>query len=81
MRSLARRFEKFSKENPYWADHTCFAMAVYKRYFSKDTIRRHFNKLINKNDYVRKEKRTILKYLYALSRGTQDLPEEDWFKG
>jgi hypothetical protein len=50
MKSVKRIFNKMKSENPYWSDYTCFAEAVYGRKFSKKTIIRNFNSLVNKEE-------------------------------
>jgi hypothetical protein len=69
MRSLKRIFNKIRNENPYWSDYTCFAEAVRGRKFSRKTIVRNFNSLVDKEDYARGEKREIIKHLVELSKG------------
>jgi hypothetical protein len=68
MRSLRRIFSKIRSENPYWSDYTCFAEAVRGRRFSKRTIIRNFNSLVNKEDYAKSEKRKIIEHLAKLSK-------------
>ena len=63
MRSIQRRFNKISKQNPVWSSSICFGEAIKKQNFSKQAIHRWFQKLVEKNDYAREEKRTILRHL------------------
>jgi len=67
MRSIKRRFDNIAEKNPYWSSYLCFAEAIKNRSFSKGIIRKHFNRLIEKNDYSMTEKREIINYLYQLS--------------
>lgn len=67
MRSIQRRFEKIAKRNPLWSSYICFAEAVKFQQFSRDTIHYWFNKLVEKDDYAKSEKKDILKYLCDLS--------------
>jgi hypothetical protein len=69
MRSLKRVFEKRKRENPNWSDYTCFSHAVSGKGFSKKIVSRYFNKLVDKGDYSREEKKEILKGLFGYSRG------------
>lgn len=71
MKSIERRFNNIKKGNPYWSDYMCFAEAVMGRKFSRQIIARHFNKLVDKDDYDRKDKRSLLKQLTELSRGAE----------
>jgi hypothetical protein len=68
MRSVEHRFKYIQRMKPEWSTWTCFAKTVQGRNFSKETIREHFNALVDKNEYVRKEKSGLLKYLYTLTK-------------
>jgi hypothetical protein len=68
MRSLRRVFNKIRSENPYWSDYICFAEAVRGRNFSRKTIIRNFNSLVDKEDYIKSEKKEIIDFLVELSK-------------
>jgi hypothetical protein len=68
MKSLKRVFNKIRSENPYWSDYICFAEAVRGRNFSRKTIIRNFNSLVDKEDYVKSEKKEIIDFLVELSK-------------
>jgi hypothetical protein len=68
MRVLKRIFNKIRIENPFWSDYTCFAEAVRGRKFSKKTIIRNFNSLVDKEDYTGSEKKEIIEFLMGLSK-------------
>ncbi len=68
MRSIKRRFEYIQRKNPFWSSFTCFANTVRGKKFSRDRIRRYFNKLVDKEEYAKDEKGQILKYLYDLTK-------------
>ncbi len=68
MKSLKRVFEKIKKENPNWSDYICFSHAISGKGFSKRTISHHFNKLVDKGDYLKREKKDILEWLFLLSK-------------
>jgi len=72
MKSLERRFKNILNKNPFWSSYICFAVAVAKQEFKKATIYFWFNKLVDKNDYSRKEKKGILKHLCDLSNMRED---------
>jgi hypothetical protein len=55
-------------ENPFWSDYTCLAEAVCGRKFSRKTILRNFNSLVDKEDYARGEKKEIIEHLIELSK-------------
>ena len=77
MKSLQRNFQKATEKNPYWSTHTCFAVAVMGKKFSKETIRRWFNKLVNKGDYGKEDKKEVLEYLFNLSSTAPKTAEDD----
>ena len=68
MRSLKRIFSRIKRENPYWSDYICFAEAVRGRKFSRKTIIRNFNSLVDKGDYAKSEKKEIIDFLVELSK-------------
>lgn len=67
MKSIERRFEKISERNPLWSSLICFSEAVKDQRFSNSTLHRWFQKLVDKADYARSEKRGILEHLDNLS--------------
>jgi len=50
MRLLKRVFNKIRYENPFWSDYTYFAEAVLRRRFSRKTIIRNLNSLVDKKN-------------------------------
>lgn len=68
MRSIERSFKQHQKQNPCWSTWTCFTKTIMERSFSKDKIRRHFNLLVDKDDYENKDKNQLLKYLYEITK-------------
>ncbi len=64
MRSLKRVFEKLKRENPNWSDYTCFSHAISGKGFSKKIVSRYFNKLVDKGDYLKGEKKEVLERLF-----------------
>ena len=72
MKSLQRRFNNIIKMNPYWSSYICFTEAVIDQRFSRQTVHRWFNKIVDKNDYDKKDKKIILSHLLNLSNGLED---------
>jgi hypothetical protein len=66
MKSIEARFKKNKKRNPYWSSLVQFSEAIKGKNFRKDTIKRWFNKLVEKDDYDRTLKRKILHSMYKL---------------
>ncbi|MBU1289960.1 hypothetical protein KKG85_01815 [Patescibacteria group bacterium] len=71
MRSIYRVFNTISNQNPYWSSFTCFAETVKDRNFGRPAIAQWFNRLIDKGDYGKKHRSTLVEQLYRLSN-----PEE-----
>jgi hypothetical protein len=69
MRSLERVFNKIKHENPLWSDYICFAETVKARKFSRQTIAWYFNRLVDKDNYGKRDKKSLLKQLSELSQG------------
>ncbi|KKP95920.1 MAG: hypothetical protein US25_C0017G0009 [Candidatus Moranbacteria bacterium GW2011_GWE1_36_7] len=63
MRSIQRRFKIKSHENPYSSSFVNFKLAIEGQNFKKRTIRHWFVKLVENDDYDKKEKRAILREL------------------
>jgi len=68
MRSIRKVFKRIRAENPYWSSLLCFAEAIRGRNFSRRTILRNFNALVDKEDYAKKEKKEIVEFLTGLSK-------------
>lgn len=63
-------FLEIKRLNPYWSDYTCFAEAIKNRpNLHSRLIRKWFNKLIDDNEYDKKDKGELLQYLVTLARG------------
>ena len=59
-------FKNTSKANPYWSSWTCFCETIEKKKnISNKTIKKYFDKLIDKDDYTKKERVELLKYLFT----------------
>ena len=68
MKSIARRFNRIQKKYNSWSTNTCFAMSVLSQNFSRQTISRGFNKLVEKSDYDKKDKKTITAFHFRLTK-------------
>lgn len=72
MKSIERRFNNVVGRNLYWSSFICFSDAIKDQRFSTQTIHRWFYKLVNKNDYVLREKKAILAHLVILSNSVEN---------
>lgn len=64
MRSLRRRFE----ESKNTTTITKFNDAILYKNYSKKTIKKNFNELVDKDDYFEEEKRQILQDCYRKTK-------------
>jgi len=76
MKSIKRKFEKLSKQHPDWSTYTCFAEMVYTQFFNQKVISRWFNKLVDKDDYDKKDKNDILAFLGSLQKELRSVKNE-----
>jgi len=76
MRSLEARFRRCQKKHQEVGDFVNLGRAVKDQKFSEQTIRRFFNKLIEKDDYSSGDKQQLIKHLIGLTT-----PEDDKNKG
>jgi hypothetical protein len=68
MKSLERRFNNITEKNPKWSSYICFTEAIKEQNFGEQIIHRWFNKLVDKNDYAKNEKKAVLRFLVGLSK-------------
>lgn len=66
MKSIERRFRKYSKANPGLSDLICFAEAIKNQNFTPGMMRRWFYKLVDNSEYDKKDKRVLLQGLEGL---------------
>lgn len=64
MRSIERRFRRMEKENPYHSTFINFGRAIRGQGFSKKLISYWFKKLVDPDDYDKKDKKVLLRQLY-----------------
>jgi len=72
MKSIERRFNNTVAKNSHWSSYFCFAEAIKGQDFSKRIMHCWFNKLVDKNDYAKSDKRAILTHLDVLAKCTED---------
>ena len=68
MKSIQKRFQKINQKSPGLSSYCCFAEAVMGQKFSKRILIQWFNCLVEKDDYPKEDKKTILKHLMALTK-------------
>ena len=72
MRSIERRFKNIQKKNPYWGSYICFIEVIKNQNFNKKTICNWFNKLVDKDDYYKEDKKMLIAHLLSASKSTED---------
>lgn len=75
MKSIERRFSAVLNASPQLSDYIAFARAVRGGHFSGDMISRHFNRLVDKDDYSASDKKALIGQLVELSNegnGSED---------
>ncbi len=70
MRSIQRRFNEIRLKNQDFSTYMSFARSIRNQQFSRDAINRWFNKLVDKDDYNKRDKKALLDYLFKLSNGS-----------
>jgi hypothetical protein len=68
MKSIERRFNSLQKENPCMSTLMNFIGAVKGGDFSQQSISRWFGKLVDKDDYDRKDKKRLLVMLNSVTK-------------
>ncbi len=72
MKSIERKFNNVKKDNPHWSSYICFAETVKNQNVNEQTLNRWFNKLVEKDDYSRSDKETILSELNELTKPAEE---------
>lgn len=66
MNSIKQRVLKIQKVNPQWSSFTCLAESIKGRGCSKRIIVKWFGKLVKKDEYAKKDRKAILKFLSSI---------------
>ncbi len=68
MRSIKARFENIQKKNPDFNTLICFNIATRHRGFKKKKLAENFNKLVDKNNYFKNEKKELISSIVEASK-------------
>jgi len=74
MKSIRRRFDDVKEKNPYYSDYICFAFAIEGQKFTRKRLINWFNKLVDKDDYVRNERPQIIDHLCEINGSDRTKP-------
>jgi hypothetical protein len=77
MKSIQRRFCVFKKKHADLADFTVLMKTVKGQFYNQNTISKWFRELVEKEDYSKNDKRTLMAQLIKLTNWS----EEHGFKG
>lgn len=72
MRSIEKRFEQIGRRNIFLGSYICFALAISQQGFGTQAISRWFNKLVQKDDYDKCDKKSLLTHLMHLTKTPED---------
>ncbi len=75
MRNIKSRFEEITKKYPDHSTFVCFGRAVKGQKFSQRFISHYFDELVDQEDYIRSEKKELLKHFLLLT----NMPDGDRF--
>ena len=79
MKSIQRKFNKTVKRNPYWSSLACFTDSIYGIGFSRQSIHRWFNILVNKDDYDKTGKKQVMAFLESVGKYSTTTKKQDNF--
>lgn len=77
MKSIQRRYGLFKTRYPDLGDFTVLMKTVKGQHYTKNTISRWFEKLVEKDDYSKEDKKHLMDNLLKLT----NWPEDHSFKG
>ena len=69
MRFPVEQFNKIPKNNPCWSDWLCFVETIKDIDINRRQLRKYFNKLVDKDDYVLEEKNELIDFLMSSKKG------------
>lgn len=67
MYRVQERFEKIIEKKPFLSTYMAYAEAVRSTGLSEDSVRRHFYKLVDRDDYAANEAQAVLRHLVRLA--------------
>ena len=68
MKSIERNFTKTVEKHPEWSSFICFSNTIMGAGFSEPRIKIMFDKLVDKNDYAKSEKKELIKFLLSINK-------------
>lgn len=72
MRSIYARFQQNQEKFPFLSTFVNFGKAVKGQHFSKQVLCRWFNKLVDKDDYDKDDKKRLLEHVWLLTNTVED---------
>lgn len=68
MYNIKSRYEKIATKHPLYSTYTVFAETIRNTNLTENSIRRHFHRLVDKEDYAKNEKPAVLRYLVSIAK-------------
>lgn len=68
MKSVERNYNKTVEKNPRHSTYICFTMATAGKNFTRRTLLKHFNNLVDPEDYEKSEKRNLIDQIHRRSQ-------------
>ncbi|MDR3609971.1 MAG: hypothetical protein P4L27_05380 [Ignavibacteriaceae bacterium] len=68
MTKLESAFKSLQARNPYWSSYTCLANAIIGKNHSKSDIGQALKKLVDKDDYDKRDRDRLLEHLCSLRK-------------
>lgn len=77
MLSIKYKFEEVKRRNPDLSDYVCFCRAITSEKFDMGAIRKNFNSLVKKSDFLDTPKKLIFQQMSELTK----TPRADHIRG
>lgn len=68
MYDIKSRYEKIATKYPFYSTYTVFAETIRNTKLTEASVRRHFHRLVDKDDYAKNERPEVLRYLVSISK-------------
>lgn len=68
MYNIKSRYEKIAAKHPLYSTYTVFAETIRNTNLAEASVRRHFHRLVDKDDYAKNEGPAVLRYLVSIAK-------------
>jgi len=70
MRFPIQLFYQLQKDNPHWSDWTCFQKTIEGLEINRRQLRKYFNNLVDKEEYLLEEKNDLMDFIMSTKKGS-----------